>query len=80
VNLIDRVMIEESAHRLAQELERVEQRTRHQEVRQMRHLLGEAIDSGDWSKVGVIVGILWQRLDTLINAVRDVRDELRRSR
>ena len=42
--------------------------------------LREGMSDGDWSKLGLVFGLLWGKLDQLIGAVRDGNSLLRSQR
>jgi len=51
----------------------------------LQRAIGEAIDSGDWNRIGAIVALLWYKLDRLIelskegnSVLKDIRREVKK--
>lgn len=42
-----------------------------------RATLCEGLSDSDWNKLGVLAGLLWYKLDTLIQAIKDSNQELK---
>lgn len=48
-----------------------------QDVQKQANQLQEDLSNGDWARVGVVTGMLWYKLDAIINGLRDVVGAIR---
>jgi len=48
-----------------------------QDLDMMEQLLTEALSDSDWTKIAVIAGIAWSRMDVMIRALENINSNLK---
>lgn len=81
--LLHKAQMEDLKNHLAQAKKLINEDTNKEtraEISQIDKCLQEQLSSGDWTKFGAIAGILWYRIDKIIDELRQLNQTASRMR
>jgi len=80
---VDKLVVESSLKKFETRLSEVQKEYKEEDYPLLKDLqeeydkLKEEFSAGDWTRMGVITGMLWYKLDTLVSHIKDATSTLK---